>query len=77
MSEQTKERMGHEEWLRFKAWVWLVGGTEAARVILGLGDEMFEAVWMRDLVGVRTMRKVREGLAVARVMGGKEVANVA
>jgi hypothetical protein len=63
MTEQTKLRMSRDEWLRFKAWVWLVGGTEAARVILGLGDEMFEAVWMRDVVGVRTMRKVREGLA--------------
>lgn len=61
MSEQTKLRMTRDEWLRFKAWVWLVGIDNAPR-ILGLGDETFEAVWMRDLVGIRTMRKVREGI---------------
>ena len=63
MTEQTKERMGHEEWLRFKAWVWLVGGTEAAQKLIGVHRETFERLWQRHWMTGQTMARVREAIA--------------
>lgn len=75
MSGNAKVRMERDEWLRFKAWSWLVGGTESARVILGVSEEMFETIWMRDDVSARTMQKVREGWACSRL--ARKVSRVA
>jgi len=62
VAKETWERMGREEWLAFKRFVWAVG-MENAPGVLGIGEETFESVWVRDVLAPRTLKKVRGAVA--------------